>query len=134
MLGWSMGASIVLETALNESVWGPGGTFEDCGDGASRPDVVIPLSGCWYQFEEQAFDFDVTDLANTEAPLTLIAGTDDDICHAWQSEQATEALRGAGYEVELVEIEQGDHFSVLDEADGTEVVQAILTAVDAVRG
>ena len=124
----------MLETGLNESVWGPGGSFEGCGDGASRPDVVIPLSGCWYQFEEQTFDLDVTGLANTEAPLTLIAGTDDDICHEWQSERATEALGGAGYDVELFEIEQGDHFSVLGEADGMEVVQAILAAIDAVRG
>jgi hypothetical protein len=94
---------------------------------------VVPLAGCWYQFEDQVYGFDTTGLANPDARLILVVGAEDDVCHAWQSEQATEALRTLGYDVELIEIEQGDHFTVVEGTDGPEVVTTILDAIEAAR-
>lgn len=131
--GWSMGASIVLDSALRASEYGPDGNFRDCGDGAPRPHAVVALSGCWYQFEDQVYGFDVSGLTNTDPRIDLVVGTEDDICQAWQSEQAAEALRKADHDVGLLEIEGGDHFSVVWDADIPKVVQTILDAVDAAR-
>ena len=147
MFGHSMGASAVLVHGLGEDQFGPGGAFGDCGGGAPRPDVIVSLSGCHYGLGDATWDFDMSGFGNTDARLALVVGTADPDCQAWQSEQATTALRDAGYQVDLTEIDGGDHMSVISMADGGDalmpdpdepagmaVVQAILDAIDAARG
>jgi len=147
MFGHSMGASAVLVHGLREGEFGPGGEFGDCGDGVARPDVIVALSGCHYGLGDATWDFDMSGFGNPSARLALVVGTDDTDCQAWQSEQATHALRDAGYQVDLTEIDGGDHISVISMADGghalvpdpeepagVAVVQAILHAIDAARG
>jgi alpha-beta hydrolase superfamily lysophospholipase len=147
--GWSLGATLVLEGSLNDAAYGPGGTYEECLSGTPRADVTVAVSGCHYEYQGQTFVFDpnASRWTNQEANLVLVAGKDDAICQAWQSKDATAALRSAGFDVELVEIADASHFTVIfhdvvdnewttlpDDPAGTEVVQTILDAIDAARG
>jgi dienelactone hydrolase len=103
-VGWSLGATFALEGGL---------TNEEppisCGVEVPLPDIVVPISGCHYQFEESQFDFDPSDWGNRDAKVLLIAGDEDKTCAAWQSEDAAAELRAAGYDVHLVILEGADH-------------------------
>ena len=53
LVGWSFGATVELEGGL---------TAEDrqalsCGAEVQLPEIVVPISGCHYQFEESEYDF-----------------------------------------------------------------------------
>jgi dienelactone hydrolase len=103
-VGWSLGATFALEGGL---------TNEEppisCGTEVPLPDIVVPISGCHYQFEESQFDFDPSDWGNKDAEVVLIAGEEDTTCAAWQSEDAAAELRAAGYDVDLVVLDGADH-------------------------
>jgi acetyl esterase/lipase len=129
---------------LNEKVFGPDGEFDSCPGETPRPDVVVPLSGCHYEFEGRTFDFDPAgmDWTNREPELVLVVGTEDDVCDPWQSQDATEVLQAAGYDARLVEVEGGNHSNVVfyevvdgewlpvpDDPIGEEVVQITLDAI-----
>jgi acetyl esterase/lipase len=144
IVGHSLGATIGLAMALNESVFGDDGDFDSCPGEVPRPDVVVPLSGCHYEFEGRAFDFDPAgmDWTNREPELVLVVGTEDDVCEPWQSQDATEALRAAGFDARLGEVEGGNHSNVIffedvdgewlpapDDPIGEEVVQIILDTI-----
>lgn len=146
IVGHSMGATIALSMGLNEEVFGPDGEFSFCPGETPRPDVVVPLSGCHYEYEGQTFAFDpvVRDFTYDESELVLVVGTEDDVCEAWQSEDAASALRDGGFDTSLVTIDGGNHFTVIfhDIVDdqwltlpgdpaGTAVVQTILDAIEA---
>jgi fermentation-respiration switch protein FrsA (DUF1100 family) len=85
-------------------------------------------------------------LRNVDADLVLVAGEDDEICQAWQSEDATEALRSHGLNATRLVITGGNHSNVIfkghvegesewvdvpDDPVGNEVVQFILDAIAA---
>jgi alpha-beta hydrolase superfamily lysophospholipase len=108
--------------------------------------VTVAVAGCHYEYQGQVFDFDPnTPLwTNHETDLVLVAGDNDDLCAAWQSNDAAAALQSAGYEVNLVEIADANHFTLIfhdlvndewvtlaDEPAGQETVQAILDAIAA---
>jgi alpha-beta hydrolase superfamily lysophospholipase len=113
------------------------------------PDVIVPISGCHYEFEGQKvgyFEFEtgLSELSNHDADIVLVGGTDDPDCESWQSHDATEDFQAAGYNAKLVEIDGADHHTVIykefvdgevatlpDEPAGDEVVQTILDAIDA---
>ncbi|MGB5566926.1 MAG: hypothetical protein WBN93_11430, partial [Acidimicrobiia bacterium] len=90
--------------------------------------------------------FDMTGFSNMDADVVLVAGTDDDICELWQSQDATEALQAAGYDARLVEIDGGNHANVVfyeivdgewllrpGDPVGEEVAQVILDAINAAQ-
>lgn len=157
-VGHSAGAAAALEGGLNEAAYGPGGTYRACFTGRQMPDVIVAISGCHYEFESQSYPFDISRLSNDDADLVLIVGTEDQICEPWQSRDAAEALRTAGYSVEYVEIEEANHNTVIfhdcrgrpagapsfcvdederltlpDDPAGREVVEAIFDAIQAAQ-
>jgi dienelactone hydrolase len=146
VVGHSLGATGVLEIGLDGTQYGPGGTYDTCFSGAPRPDVVVPIAGCHYEFEGNKFGFDTSGWTNQEADLVLVAGEDDAVCEAWQSQDASRALTSAGYDAALVEIAGANHFTLIfhdlvdnewltlpDESAGKEVVQTILDAIAAAQ-
>ena len=146
VVGHSLGATGALEVGLNETAYGPGGLYRTCFTGTPRPDVIIPVAGCHYEYEGNRFGFDITGLTNQQASVVLVAGEDDTICAAWQSRDARTVLEEAGYDVELVEIADANHFTVIfhdvvddewltvsDDPAGQEVVQTILDAIAAAQ-
>ncbi len=155
IVGHSFGATMALFGGLSDDA-GPGGTFGECFTGTARPDVIIAISGCHYDFLGQKIPFDASRLGNREANLVLVTGADDNICEPWQSADATEALRSVGYEVDLVRMTDANHMSVIfhdlvdgalddgvlddgevltvpDAPTGHEVVQTILDAITAAQ-
>ncbi len=145
-VGDSMGASLVLTGGLTNSVYGPDGTYDECFIGAPRPDVIVPIAGCHYGHDGEQSEFDLTGWDNLDADLVLVVGEDDVVCPAWQSEEATTALRSAGYEANLVVVPGGNHNNVVfyDVVDGEwvivpndpvgeVVVQTILDAINAAQ-
>jgi acetyl esterase/lipase len=140
--GWSLGATFALEGGL---------TSEDqpisCGAEVPLPEVVVAISGCHYQFEGSEFPFDPSVWGNKEATVLLIGGEEDPTCAAWQSEDATAALRDAGYDVDLVILEGADHPAPIfhefidgefvltpDDPAGTRTVDLIVDAIESRSG
>ncbi len=146
MVGHSMGATRVLEIGLNEAAFGPGGTYTECLAGEPRPEVIVAIAGCHYEFAGYDFGFSTAGWTNKGANLVFIAGEEDAVCEAWQSEDAGDELRSAGYLVEHIEIAGANHFTPIfgdfigdqwvtipDEPAGQEVVQTILDAIEKAR-
>ena len=148
IVGHSLGASIALSMGLNESVFGPDGEFDACPGETPRPDVVVPLSGCHYEYEGRTFDFDPAgmDWTNREPELVLVVGTEDDVCDPWQSEDAATVLGDEGFDTSLVTIDGGNHFTVIfhdlvggewltlpDDPAGMGVVQTIIDVIEAAQ-
>jgi dienelactone hydrolase len=125
-VGWSLGATAALGIGLTEDV-DPTGKYVSCFSEVPRPDVIVAISGCYFEFEgvKQSY-FDVSGWGNKEADLTLLAGDDDTTCAAWQSEDAEAELRAAGYGVDLVMLEGANHYAPVfhDVVDGEWVVVA----------
>jgi acetyl esterase/lipase len=139
-IGHLLGATLVLFSGLDDAACGPGGTYDKCFTGASRHDVIVPIAGCPYEYEGNGFGFDISGLSDQEVSLILVVGTGDDVCEPWRSQDAADVLQSAGYGVELVEIDGGNHFDDLvdgewltlpDDQAGMEVVQTIVGAIDA---
>lgn len=142
-VGWSLGASTVLEGGLTEEI-DPSQEVVKCFTEVPRADVIVAISGCHYEFEGARFDFDQTGWENRDADIVVVAGEDDTICAAWQSEDAATELRSAGFDVDLVTLEGADHFApifhelvddnlvvVADDPAGAETVQLIVDAIAA---
>jgi len=153
-VGDSLGASWVQGVGVGETYYGPGGGFGAvCFTGPPRPDVVVAIGGCYYEYEGSRDVLPVidlmaesTDTAKLDSDLILVVGENDDTCHAWQSEDATAALQAAGYDAELRVMPGGDHHNVVfwaqedgewvivpDDPVGQQVVQTILDAIDAAQ-
>ena len=148
IVGHSLGATIALAMGLNEKVYGPDGEFDSCPGVAPRPDVIVPLSGCHYEYEGRTFPFDpeAYDFTYDESELVLIVGTDDEVCEPWQSEDAATALQDDGFDTSLVTINDGNHFTVIfydlvggewltlpDDPAGMAVTQTILDVIEAAQ-
>ena len=81
-----------------------------CFEAAPRPDVIIAISGCHY--EGGSLDLIETESwGNGDASLELIAGAADTDCPAWQSKDAADEIRAAGYPVRFVTLEGADHLA-----------------------
>lgn len=139
-VGFSLGASMVLERGLNEEV--DASEPLDCFAAAPRPDIVVAIAGCHFELEGRAVDLNLDEWANEEAEIVFVAGTRDVYCPAWQSEDAAAALRAAGYDVELVVLDGAEHFApifhdtmfdewitVADDPAGKRTVEVILDAI-----
>jgi dienelactone hydrolase len=143
-VGWSLGADFVLLGSLQE----PAGETGRCPGQVPRPDVVVGLSGCYYEFEGQPVNWfdDVTSWRTTGADIYLVEGERDTVCPAWQTEKLAGALRAAGHRVELVELNGANHYApvfhderngqwqvITDDPAGDQTVQIILDAIAAAR-
>jgi dienelactone hydrolase len=138
-VGWSLGADLAVLGGLSEP-----SPDDACPGETSRPDVVVGISGCYYEHEGRPvtwFD-DVSSLGNKEADVYLLAGGRDATCPAWQSQRMADALRGAGYQVHFVELPGADHYApvfhevrdgrfqvVAEDAAGQQAVQIVLDAI-----
>lgn len=142
LVGWSLGAIAAVNVGLTEDI-DPTGRFLSCFGEVPRPDVVVGISGCYYESAEGEQDFvEPVGFANEGAAVTLLGGGRDTNCAAWQSDEAAAELRSAGYEVDLVRLEGADHFAPIfheargagmvvssDEPAGDRTVNVILDAV-----
>ncbi len=111
-LGWSLGAGYVLEGGLSEDL-DPTGQLLPCTAESVRADVIVAVAGCHYGARGTELDFDASAWGNTDATIVLAVGEDDTHCAPWQSERAADELRSNGYDVDVVEFDDADHFSPL---------------------
>ncbi len=145
-IGHSLGASGILTGGLDDAAYGSGGTYDECFEGGARPSLLVPISGCHYEYQGNHFGFEPVAHSDQGVEIVLVVGTEDTICEPWQSQDATDALLAAGYDARLLEVEGGNHFTVVfhdivddvwltlpDDPVGTEVVQTILDAIEAAR-
>jgi predicted esterase len=145
-VGHSLGATMVLVAGLDEEAYGLDGMYDGCLSAAPMPNVIVPISGCRYEYGGDRYDFTsrVAGASNTEANLVLVVGSEDASCEPWQSQDATGALQSAGYSARFVEIDGADHLAVIakevidgqvvtlpDTPAGDKVVQTILEVIDA---
>ena len=124
-VGWSLGATAALAIGLTEEL-DPTGEFVTCFSQVPRPDVIVAISGCHYEYEGKPTEFDTEGWGNEEADVHLVAGEKDTTCAAWQSEDAEVDLRELGYDVDLVILEGANHYAPVfhDLVDGEWVVDA----------
>lgn len=118
-LGWSLGASYVLEGGLIEDL-DPAGRLRPCDIDSLRVDVIVAVAGCHYAAQGVEFDFDASGWSNKDASIVVAVGEDDTNCAPWQSADAADELRANGYDVDLFVLDDADHFSpfFLDFVDG----------------
>jgi dienelactone hydrolase len=144
-VGWSLGATLALATGLIEEI-DPNEDVITCFDQAPRPDVVVAISGCHYEFDGSPTGFDPAGFDNHDTDVVLLAGSDDAVCEASQSEDAATALRETGFDADLTVLDGASHASPIfrdivddelveaDDADaGEQTLQLILDAVDAAK-
>jgi dienelactone hydrolase len=117
-VGWSFGANYAVQGGLDEQL-DPSRRFISCFNDVPRPDVVVAVSGCHYEFAGQPTSLlDPLQWGNPGAHLVLAAGADDTVCPAWQSEQLAAELRTRGYTVQYELLQGADHFAPVFLADG----------------
>jgi predicted esterase len=137
-VGWSFGATGVLNMGLLDEI---PQDYVGCFGAAPRPDVIVGISGCYFEHDGVPQEFDVSEWGNRDARIVLVAGAEDTTCAAWQSEKAAAELRAAGYQVDLVTLEGANHYApvfhdvvdgewvvISDDPPGEEVVDLILEA------
>ena len=108
-VGWSLGATFAIQGGLDEQI-DPTHQYLTCFTEVPRADVIVALSGCYYEYGGQpSYQFSPEEWTNTRARVTLVAGRDDTSCMPWQSDKAAGELRGAGYPAEVVTIEGATH-------------------------
>jgi hypothetical protein len=124
-LAASLGATAALALGLTEEI-DPTGKHVSCFSEVPRPDIIVAMSGCHYEYEGRQLDFDTSGWGNKEADLVLIAGEKDEECAAWQSQDAATELRSAGYDVDLLILDGANHYAPVfhDLRDGQFVVVA----------
>lgn len=145
-VGHSLGADMALYGGLDTTDFGPGGTYDLCFSGAPRPDAIVSIAGCYYEYEGQRFPFDASQYGSGDARVVLVGGEHDEICPAWQSSDATDAFVAAGRKATFVEVPDANHMTLIgrDWVDGeeavvpdhpaaAEVVRLILDVIDGER-
>ena len=146
-IGHSLGATLALTGGLDLAggYLAPGGTFNECFAGVPRADVIIGLAGCHYEAPQEglAFDFDPQIYDDTDATIVLVGGENDEVCPAWQSKDAAEALTAVGHRATAVEIPDATHFSLIGHevvdgewvtlADGPAPAQVVQVTLDSIR-
>jgi dienelactone hydrolase len=122
-VGWSMGATSVLMLGLSEHI-DPSGKIVSCFSSVPRPDLIVAVSGCYYEYEGVPADIDTSGWGNKDVRLVLVAGAEDTTCHAWQTRRAVGDLRALGYDVDLVVLQGADHLAPVfhENVDGESVV------------
>jgi acetyl esterase/lipase len=146
-VGHSLGAEMALYGGLDTTAFVPDGQFDVCFSGASRPDAIVSIAGCYYEFEGQRFPFDASQYGTGDARVVLVGGEDDEVCPAWQSSDATDALVAAGRQATYVEVPAADHMTLIgrewvdgeevlvpDHPAAAEVVQLVLDVIHAEQG
>jgi dienelactone hydrolase len=119
VVGWSLGANFVVLGGLGPSTDSSTGR---CPGDVPLPDVVVALSGCYYQFEGNPvtwFD-DLTGWTNKSAAVYLVDGDHDATCPAAQTQRLAASLRAAGYHVAVTQLSSANHGAPIfhDERDG----------------
>ena len=113
-LGHSLGASSALIGGLNGDAYGPSGTYDACFQGEPRPDLIVPIAGCHYEFEPVGeWEPDPSLWTAEGAEVTVVGLENDEICDAWQSEDLAALLVSEGHDATYVEIEGASHFAPL---------------------
>ena len=143
-IGHSAGAGVLLIGGLDDAAYGAGGTYDECFTGGPRPSVLVPISGCHYEYQGNEFDFDPVPFSGRDVDITLVVGNEDTECEPWQSQDATEELDDVGYDAGLIEVDGGNHANVVfheivddewvtvpDDPVGDDVVNIILDAIEA---
>lgn len=106
--GWSLGATLAL-AGLSEDVTLPTGEALGCFEEVPRPEVIVAISGCHYEFEGRETGFDPSGWGNKDAKVMLLAGDHDSTCQAWQSEEAAQELVSQGWNADLMILDGADH-------------------------
>jgi dienelactone hydrolase len=142
-VGWSLGADLVLLGSLQEQTTDTGGR---CPGETPRPDVVVGISGCYYEFEDEPIGWfdDATSWNNHDLDIHLVAGDRDTVCPAWQTDRLATALHDADYRPNVVQLEAANHFApifhddvdgdwqvIADDPPGEQTVQVILDSIAA---
>jgi dienelactone hydrolase len=142
-VGWSLGATAALALGLTEEI-DPTGKHVSCFGQVPRPDIIVAMSGCHYEYEGRQLDLDTSAWGNKEADVILLAGEKDTECASWQSEDAADELRSAGYDVDLLILDGANHYApvfhdlqdgqfvvVADDPVGERTVEVVLDAIAA---
>jgi dienelactone hydrolase len=117
-VGWSFGANFALQGGLDEDL-DPSHQFISCFTNVPRPDVVVALDGCHYEFAGRPSTLlDREQWGNPGVHLVLAAGSEDTVCPAAQSEKMAAELRTRGYTVQYELLQGADHFAPVFLADG----------------
>jgi len=145
VVGWSLGADLGILGTL--------GPPEDpsigrCPGDVPRPEVVVALSGCYYQFQGARITWfdDLRGWTNKDADVHLVAGDNDATCPAAQTDKLAGSLRTQGYDVAVTHLRSANHGAPIfhDERDGQwrvltddpageQTLEVILDAIDTAR-
>ena len=146
-VGWSLGADFVVLGVLGPAT---DGSTSRCPGELPRPDVIVAVSGCYYEFEGNPviwFD-DLTGWTNRTADVHLVDGDDDTTCPASQTERLATSLRTDGYDVVTVtQLSSASHSApifhderngqwevITDDPAGEQAVEIILDAITMAGG
>lgn len=145
-LGWSLGADFVVLGGLGPPSDDSTGR---CPGELPRPDVVVGVSGCYYEFDGNPvtwFD-DLTGWDNKGADVYLVDGDNDDTCPAAQTEKLATSLRAEGYDVAVTQLSAADHGApifhgerggqwqvIADDPAGEQTVDVIVDAITTAGG
>jgi dienelactone hydrolase len=118
-VGWSLGADLVVLGVLGPPTDSSTGR---CPGELPRPEVVVALSGCYYEFEGNPVSWfdDLTGWSNKSADVHLVGGDNDTTCPASQTERIATSLRTGGYDVAVTQLSSANHGAPIfhDERDG----------------
>ena len=56
-----------------------GRTYGACFEGAVRTSVIVPISGCHYEFDGQKFGFDPVAYSEQDVEIVLVVGAEDSL-------------------------------------------------------
>jgi dienelactone hydrolase len=141
-VGWSLGADLVVLGGLGPPTDNSTGR---CPGDVPSPEVVVGLSGCYYEFEGNPvtwFD-DLTGWSNKDADVYLVAGDNDTTCPAPQTERLATSLRAEGYDVAVTQLDSASHPApifhdehgqvITDDPAGERTVEVIVDAITTAR-
>ena len=138
-VGHMAGAGFAIGGTVLEGLLGPGGLFQDCFEGAPRPDVAIGIAPC--EFTE-----DLSSGGNTDAAIVVVSPSGDSVCGPRENGAIVARLVDAGYDARLVTIDEANHWTpvfrdlvngrIVDTPDadaGEETLRTIVDAIEAVK-
>lgn len=124
-VGWSLGAILAVQGGLDEEI-DPNGQYISCFAEVPRADVIVGISGCYYEFDGAPVTIlQPSEWANPDVGAVLVSGDADETCAASQTADLATALQDADYDVDQVTLEGADHFApIFHELDGETMVAA----------
>ena len=145
VVGWSLGADFAVLGDLGPPTDSSAGR---CPGELPRPEVVVALAGCYYEFEGNPvtwFD-DLTGWSNKTADIRLVDGDNDATCPASQTERLATSLRTEGYDIAVTQLSSANHGApifhderdgqwqvITDDPAGEQAVEVILDAIATAR-